>query len=355
MLLRTSIQSVKSGDIAIGIDLGATIVRLGALTPSGELTASREAEIRAEEGPAAGLERITSQIAALLERPELQDRRLVGIGVGSTGPTDTDRGLLLNPLTMPGWLDVPIVAALQERFKVPVSLENDADAAALGEYWQGAARPLHPDDPPVRRLYAVTVGTGVGTAFIHAGQVVRGAQGFHPEGGHMVVDPSGPECYCGGRGCLESLCSGTAIGRSARQRLTASPESGNLLLGLAGGSIEAVDARLVAEAARQGDPLASQVISDAANGLALGIFNILMLFYPEMIVLSGGVMRSSDLFMPAVEKILQAASGYVPVEPVRILPARLGYFAGVYGAAFALLTAIHYPLSGIPEAWKNSQ
>ncbi len=325
------------------MDLGATRIRLGAFQPDGALIASLEGEIHAEQGPQAGLERIAALIQNLLEREELRQRRLLGIGVGSTGPTDSVRGLLVNPGTMPGWLNVPIVAQLQERFQAPVCLENDADAAALGEYWQGVGRPTHPDEPPVRSLYAITVGTGVGTAFILDGQVVRGAQGFHPEGGHQIVDPSGPQCYCGGRGCWESLCSGTAIGQMGRAALRASPEAGSLLLQLAGGEVERVDARLVAEAARQGDPLAGEVMARAANAFALGVFNILMLFFPELIVLSGGVMRSSDLFMPAIEAMLRSASVYLPIERLRILPARLGYYAGVYGAAYALLLAIRHP------------
>ena len=123
------------------------------------------------------------------------------------------RGLILNPGTLPGWVDVPIADYLAERFQAPACLENDADAAALGEYWMGAGR-------GVSRLYAVTVGTGIGTACILDGGVYRGQNGFHPEGGHQIVDPTGPECYCGGKGCWESWASGTAIADAARRALS---------------------------------------------------------------------------------------------------------------------------------------
>lgn len=332
-----------ASEFVIGMDLGATRIRLGAFQPDGALISSLEGEIRAEEGPDIGLERIAWLIQSLLAREKLRRLRLLGVGIGSTGPTDSSRGLLVNPGTMPGWLNVPIVAHLQDRFHVPACLENDADAAALGEYWQGVGRPAQAGVPPVRRLYAITVGTGIGTAYILDGQVVRGADGFHPEGGHQIVDPSGPECYCGGRGCWESLCSGTAIERMGRAALKAAPEAGAALLKLAGGEADRLDARLVCQAARQGDPLARGVIEKAAKAFALGVFNILMLFFPEMIVLSGGVMRSSDLFTPALSEMLGAVSAYLPVERLRILPARLGYYAGVYGAAYALLQAIHHP------------
>ncbi len=343
--MATSINARKENppEFVIGMDLGATRIRLGAFQPDGALISSLEGEIRAEEGPDAGLERIASLVENLLHQAELDRRCLLGIGIGSTGPVDSRRGLLVNPGTMPGWLNVPIVAHLQDRFHTPVCLENDADAAALGEYWQGVGHPTQAGIPPVRRLYAITVGTGIGTAFILDGQVVRGADGFHPEGGHQIVDPSGPECYCGGRGCWESLCSGSAIGRMGRSALKAAPEAGTALLKLAGGEVDRIDARLVCKAARQGDPLSRGVIEQAAKAFALGVFNILMLFFPEVIVLSGGVMHSSDLFMPALNEMQHAASAYLPIERVHILPARLGYYAGVYGAAYALLQAIHHP------------
>lgn len=339
-----------SSEYVIGIDLGGTRVGMGAFTPDGERIDYLEEAIRSEEGPQAGLKRIAALVESLVNKPALRQRRLLGLGVGSTGPTDSQRGLLVNPGTMPGWINVPLIPFLQDRFGLPACLENDADAAALGEYWQGVGKPLHPEDKPVRRLYAITVGTGIGTSFILDGQVVRGADGFHPEGGHQLLDPSGPQCYCGGRGCWESLSSGTAIGRAARQAIEKNPQAGGRLLALAGGELERVDAVLTAEAARNGDPLAMQVIERSAQAFAQGVFNILMLFFPELIVLSGGVMRSGDLFEPALEAMLQGVSGYLPVERVRILPAKLGYLAGIYGAAYALLLAIDHPKVTPPVA-----
>jgi glucokinase len=334
-------------EIVIGVDLGATTVRAGAFTPQGELLVVQQTEIKARRGPEAGLQRIIRLIEQVLQeasQPEASSLHLRGIGVGSTGPADVQRGVLINPLTLPGWIEVPVVSRLTAHFGVPACLENDADAAALGEFWAGAAKPSA-DTPAVRCLYAITVGTGIGTACILDGQVYRGANGFHPEGGHQIVDPSGPACYCGGKGCWESWSSGTAIGRAAREAIqsadlpTEPGKPGALLLSLAGGEIERVESSLVAEAAHQSDPLAQAVIGSAAKAFATGVFNILMLFQPEMIVLSGGVMRSLDLFMPAIEQVIRAADVYIPARQVRILPAALGYYAGIYGAAYAILKA----------------
>ena len=341
----------RSETYIIGVDLGATIVRAGAFTESGELLGARQVEIQSREGVEAGLERIGGLVAGIIQEFGQEKERssaprtLRGIGIGSTGPLDVFRGLLVNPETLPGWVNVPIVSWVEERFGVPCCIENDAAAAALGEYWMGAGR-------GVSRLYAVTLGTGIGAAAVIDGQVYRGLSGFHPEGGHQIIDPSGPPCYCGAKGCWESLASGAAIARRAqeyaRRMETArtQPRSGQRsfdthqgvkLMALADNQVERIDARLVAEAARRGDPLAVQIIDRAAQHFALGIFNILMLFFPEVIVLSGGVMKSLALFMPAIHQAVKSAQPYLPADQVRILPAQLGYYAGLYGAAYAIL------------------
>ena len=251
---------------------------------------------------------------------------LLGCLVGCTGPLDITRGLINNPYTLEGWSNVPIVERLTGTFQVPVRLENDADAAALGEYWRGAGR-------DAKRLYAVTVGTGVGTALIVDGKVYRGLDGSHPEGGHQLIDPNGPECYCGYRGCWESLISGPAIARFARHA-----KNNKRLVALAGDDPDRIDARLVAEAARACDPVAVEIMQKAARDFSLGIINIISLFVPDVLVLSGGVMKSADLFLPTLEQALKTPNPMVPFDSVRILPARLGYYAGLYGGACMILS-----------------
>ena len=147
-------------EIVIGVDLGATTVRAGAFTPQGELLVVQQTEIKARLGPDAGLQRIIRLIEKVLLEVNQADTgpaRLLGIGVGSTGPADARRGVLVNPLTLPGWIEVPVVARLTDHFGVPSCLENDADAAALGEYWAGAAA-ASTGVSAVRCLYAIKIG-----------------------------------------------------------------------------------------------------------------------------------------------------------------------------------------------------
>jgi glucokinase len=314
--------------MVIGIDLGGTMVRAGAFGEDGRLQQMRQTPIEARRGPQVGLERIGGLIAEVLaEIPESSS--LKGIGVGATGPVDALRGTVNNPYTLPTWEDVPITGYLRERFGVPVTLENDADVAALGEYWCGAGQ-------GVGRLYAITVGTGIGTALIMDGEIYRGLDGTHPDGGHQVIDPSGPECYCGAHGCWESLASGSAIARMAQEVALSQGRKGEALLRLAGGEASRITAKLAAQAALQGDALAGEVMRRAAEAFALGVVNVVTLFTPEMIVLSGGVMQSAELFMPALKRAMQRHNVMVPATKVRIVEAQLGEYAGLYGAAFTI-------------------
>jgi len=295
-----------SGQIAIGVDLGGTLVRVGAFDGKGQLLGQNEAGI-ASIGPEDGLRLIEQLIHETFD--SVHASSLLGIGIGCTGPLDTIRGLINNPYTLEGWSNVSIVERLNKTFNVPVRLENDADAAALGEYWQGAGR-------GAQRLYAVTVGTGVGTSLIVDGKIYRGVDGSHPEGGHQLIDPNGPECYCGHRGCWESLISGPAISSQVR----------------------GMDAVSIAEAARAGDPSALTIMQKAAGDFSLGIINIISFFVPDVLVLSGGVMKSADLFLPTLEQTLKTPNPMVPFDRVKILPAQLGYYAGLYGGAYMILS-----------------
>lgn len=311
-----------SRDIAIGMDLGGTLVRVGAFDLDGHILFQHEASI-ASIGPEDGLRLIERSIRLTLD--SVNSPSLLGIGIGSTGPVDPIRGTINNPYTLAGWTNVPIVERLNREFNVPVRLENDADAAALGEYWRGAGQ-------GAKRLYAVTVGTGVGTSFILDGKIYRGADGSHPEGGHQMIDPNGPECYCGYRGCWESLISGPAISKNVRSALSGDPD-----FDLALGDPNRFDARLVAEAARAGDATALAVMQKSACDFSIGIINVISLFVPDVIVLSGGVMRSADLFLPTLNEMLRTPNPMVPFDRVRIVPAELGYHAGLYGSAYTIL------------------
>jgi len=304
--------------ILLGVDLGGTNVRAGAITQGGQLLHWQDKPIKAARGPEIGLQTITQlvdEVAAQAGQP------IAALGIGSTGPLDRERGCIQNPYTLPSWEDVDIVTPLRERFGVPVVLENDADAAALGEAWAGSGR-------GVKRMFMVTIGTGVGTSLILDGEIYRGLGDEHPEGGHILIDPSGPECYCGLRGCWESLVSGPAIAR-----LTSESEKVKESAYLS--SLETIDAATIFTGARQGDAFCQHVIDQTAEYIALGLASLMMSILPDCFVFTGGVLRSFDLLEDKIRASLERYNVIIPASKVRLQLAQLGQQAGLFGAARA--------------------
>ena len=308
--------------IFIGIDLGGTNVRAGAFNPQGELIYSTETPIEAARGPQVGLETIYALLENVLKETQ---QPVLAIGIGSTGPLDRERGCIQNPFTLPGWEDVDIVSPLVQKYGVTVTLENDADAAALGEAWIGAG-------VGAERFVMVTIGTGVGFAFVINGKLYRGMGGEHPEGGHVLVDPSGPVCYCGARGCLESLVSGPAIAAYAQTLVL---NQTGFLTEQTNGDFSQIDAGLVFSGARIGDEQCQEIVNTIAEYIGLGLVSIIMLTLPDRIVLTGGVIRSYDLLEPGIKRVLKQHSLMIPADKVELHLAALGQTAGMVGAARA--------------------
>jgi glucokinase len=229
------------------------------------------------------------------------------VGIGCGGPLDSANGILIAPLHLPGWRDVPIAALAQEAFGVPAVLDNDATAGAAGEHRFGAGR-------GTRDMVYLTISTGVGGGVVIDGQLHRGRSGNGGELGHVTVDFHGRRCRgCGRRGCLEAYCSGTSIAERAEEA------------GMRGAT--AAD---VAQAARAGDPVAVRVWEETCEALACGITSIVNLFEPEAVVLGGGVVRTGEqLLGPVRERVVQQVIG----EPPSIVAAAAGDAVGVVGAA----------------------
>jgi glucokinase len=292
---------------AIGIDIGGTKTALAIVSARGAIEGQTVLPTEAGQGFARAVQRLITSIEALLAPSGLTRQDIAGIGIGCAGPIDPQRGLINNPYTLAGWDRCDIVTPLRERFQRPVYLENDADMAALGECFWGAGRGFNP-------VVMLTFGTGVGGATVVNGEIYRGANGEHPELGHLPVVPDGPECCCGIRGCLESLASGTAIGMAGRA------------LGLP-------DARAVFQAAQEGQHAAKAIIDRAADAAATAAWTICHSLWPQRLVLGGGIMDDHfDLFAEAMQRRVRPAT-QISAQALSIAPARLGNDAGIVGAA----------------------
>jgi glucokinase len=300
-----------------GIDIGGTKIALALAGTDGAVTEKTRFPTRVSDGPGAILERVFSEIERMLDGC---GSRLAAVGVGCGGPLDRHRGLILSPPNLPGWDEFPIVALLRERFGVPVLLDNDANAAALGEHRYGAGRGL-------KHLVYMTISTGIGGGVIVSNKIIHGVYDGAGEVGHMTVLPDGPLCGCGARGCLEALCSGTSIARRARERLAAGEES---LLS----SLDAVEvtAQAVALAAREGDAMASKVWYETIRLLSVGVGNVFHALAPEAVIIGGGVSTAGEQLFEPLREHVRARVRMLPPDKINILQASLGGDSGIHGA-----------------------
>ncbi len=256
-------------------------------------------------------------------------RRLLGgrtpaaIGVSFGGPVDARQGRVILSHHIPGWENTPLRAQLQEMFGAPASVDNDANVAALGEYRFGAGQGCP-------SLLYVTVSTGVGGGWVLGGNIYGGADGMAGEIGHTVVDPAGPLCICGRRGCVEAMACGPAIARAARERLAAEPGAGPILRSLIANDLNALTGERVARAANAGDALAQQVMDRAAYALGFGIGTAITLMNPERVVVGGGVCKSGERWLAGVRAAARANT--LPQMRVEIVPAAFEDDAPLWGA-----------------------
>jgi glucokinase len=296
------------------VDIGGTKIAVGAIEASGKVLAKEVDATEAGGGFEAAMQRVAAMLEAVSARAGVQ---LCGIGIGCTGPVNPLSGEIGSVEFLAEWRGCNPVVRLASHFGLTVAMENDADAAALGELQWGAGRGK-------RHLICVTVGTGIGGGIVLNGALYRGVGGAHPEIGHHVIEASGPACYCGAHGCWEVLARGPAIAaRYADDAPSDDPSRPRL------------SARGVCELARQGDARARREIEREGHYLGVGIANLITLFAPEVIALSGSVMNNADLFMPTIRAVVQRSCGLVPAAAVELSPAALGNDAPLIGAAAA--------------------
>jgi glucokinase len=301
------------------VDLGGTKVLVGLVDDSGTV-ADTELRPTPQSGPEAVVEAIADAVEAVARRNRQSPER---VGVGVPGPLSIREGVVFEPPNLRGWRKVPLREMLERRLQRRVVLENDANAAACGEWWRGAGR-------GARHVLYVTVSTGIGGGLILEGRIYRGASDTAGEIGHTVVDPNGPVCPCGRVGHLEGIAAGPAIARWVRGAIAAGRRSA-----LAG--LDDCTAEDVAGAAAAGDGLAREAFARAGRYLGYAVGSMFNLLNPEVVVIGGGVSKVGDLlFAPLVEAAQQTAFE-VPFRAARIVPAALGNEVGVVGAAYVAL------------------
>ena len=306
--------------LAVGIDVGGTKIAGGVVDEAGAILATAR-----RVSPATDTEAIERNIEDLVG--ELRGSHdIEAVGIGAAGFVDSARSTVMFAPNL-AWRDEPLRSDLEKRIGLPVVVENDANAAAWGEFTFGAGE-------DVSDSLLVTIGTGVGGGIVLNGDLHRGAFGVAAEIGHMRVVPDGRLCGCGNRGCWEQYASGTALVRDTRDQARQGSLIARTLVDRAGGQVEAITGPLITEAAREGDAFAREQLATLGRWIGEGIASLTAVLDPAVVVLGGGVSEAGDLLLEPVRAHFQAnltGRNYRPMLEVRA--AQLGNKAGMIGAA----------------------
>lgn len=313
------LEAEGSGRPTIGLDVGGTKIAGGVVGSDGAIMRRTQVATAADhpEQIVADMVRVARDLVEAVPG-------VAAVGVGAAGLVDTNAGVILGAPNL-AYRDVPVRKTIEAELGLPAIVDNDANVAALAEAVYGAGRDAGDQ-------IMVTIGTGIGGGIIIGRRIYRGHYGVGAELGHIVMDPDGPVCGCGNRGCWEAVASGNAIGKLARQRVEGG--AGADLLARAGGAVEAITGELVGEAAVAGDAFARDVVASIGRLIGIGLATIVNIFDPEVIVVGGGATAGTGelLLGPAREAMTAHILGTAWRKPVRVLTAKLGNDAGVVGA-----------------------
>ena len=309
----------------IGIDVGGTNVKIALVNDKGNIIYSNSIPTHAEMGYEYTINNMKEAIRVLLKETKITVKEIEGIGFGFPGQIDCQNGIVRLAPNIPGWVEIPVADIMEKEFKIPVKVDNDVRCAALGELNFGAGIGC-------KNLICITIGTGIGSGLIINGKLVRGASNAAGEIGHIKLDMTGgPLCGCGDRGCLEAFASGPGIvamaeeyikgGKSTKYRELANPD---------------ITPYIVAEAAKQGDPVAKKIFAIAGEYIGIGLASVVNLLNPEKIIIGGGVAAAGEILINPISESLKKRAMHIAGAAVQVVPALLGNTAGVIGASLLI-------------------
>ncbi len=308
----------------IGVDIGGTKVAAGVVNSAGKIVASSRSPMAARGSAEEGFQAVTRGIDTLMRDRRAKTASAIGISV--PGWIDAARGSLLSATNIPCWRDFPLAPRIEKRYGLRTRIANDANVAALAEAVWGAGKKC-------KNVFYVTLGTGIGTGIVLDRRIYDGRTGIAGEGGHTIIDYRGPLCGCGKRGCIEAYASGTAIGKRAQERLAENGSGDSQMLALADGKIDGVSCEIVGKAAAQGDPLATEVLNEAAERLGIWLGNIIELLEPDVIVIGGGVGHLMMSYAGKLRETLETWAINPRWREIPIVEAKYGPESAMVGAA----------------------
>lgn len=307
----------------LGIDLGGTNIKSGVVDDTGRPLSSVSIETQADLGPEVGVENLAKAGRMAVEASGLRWDQIAAVGLGSPGTMDLSRGMLLQPPNLPGWNDLPIRDLLAAKLDKRTILQNDANAAAFGEYWAGAGR-------NTRSLVLFTLGTGVGCGIITEGRIIEGRHSHGGECGHIIIQmENGRRCGCGAYGHLEAYASATALVKRAHDLL----EEGSIESVLRDIPPDDLTSRAISEAAEAGDATAQRLMKETAYYLAVGAVTLLHTIDPDIVLFGGGMIAAGQGFLEDIRQHVQKMAFPAVAKGTRVDYAELGGDAGFIGAA----------------------
>jgi glucokinase len=320
----------------LGIDLGGTNIKAGVVDDIGRPLSAVSVETRADRGPEAGVEALAEAGRQAVAQSGLGWGRIAAVGLGSPGTMDLAAGMLLEPPNLPGWDNFPIRDRLAALLGKPTAFQNDANAAAYGEYWVGAGRHC-------RSLVMFTLGTGIGCGIVEDGRILDGRHSHGAECGHIIIQmDNARQCSCGGFGHLEAYASATALVKRATEALEAGEESSlRRLLGS-----DELTARAIDLAADAGDRLARRLMHETARYLAVGATSLMHTIDPDIVLFGGGMIAAGEAFLNDIRAFIHQMAFPIPAERTRVDYAKLGGDAGFIGAAGCARLAHPAPKAG---------
>ncbi len=308
----------------IGIDVGGTNVKIALVDDKGSILYSNSVPTRAEMGYEYTVNNIKQAIRDLMSETKVTS--IEGIGFDFPGQIDYKNGIVRLAPNIPGWVNIPIAKIIEDEFKIPTRIDNDVHCAALGELNFGAGKGCE-------NFICMTVGTGIGSGIVINGKLVRGASNAAGELGHIKLQMhEGPLCGCGDHGCLEAFASGPSIVAMAEEYILGGKSTKFRELA-SGGEITPF---IVAEAAKQGDPVARRIFARIGEYIGFGLSSVVNLLNPEKIIIGGGVADAGDILLDPIKETIKKRAMVVAGSAVEIVPAKLGNTAGVIGASLLI-------------------
>ena len=322
------LQSSVPESFIIGVDIGGTKIAAGLVDHAGQIRHQVRTPMVSADRAASGMAAVISAIDSISTKTSVGSRAhgaIRGVGICCPGPLDPRTGVVINPPNLPCWRNFPLAAEVSQIYRVPVRVDNDANAAALAEALWGAGRGY-------RNVFYTTIGTGIGTGIVLDGRIYHGRTGAAAEGGHVSIDYRGPRCGCGKAGCIEEQTAWAQSGEPIK-RLEAAPGRSSAIFELASGDINAVTSEIVGKAFHAGDALAREILSEAVGLLSLWLGNMVDLLEPDVIIIGGGVAMMLRPFFDDIRGRLPSCCVNSRCKEIPLLSACYGADSGIAGGA----------------------